>query len=140
MDINRILKDGEKCTPNEYSPLALAFIGDAVYESFVRAKVLLKANTSANKLHKNAVGFVNCNAQAEVILALSDKLSEEEQAVFKRGRNAKCATVPKNADIKTYHLATGFEALIGWLYLSGRTDRLYYIMDFAYNFILEEEH
>ena len=140
MDINNILSDGEKVTPREYSPLALAFMGDAVYESFIRAKVLIEANASANTLHKRAVCYVNCNAQADAINAFLDKLTDEEEAVYKRGRNAKTFTVPKNADVGIYHSATGFEALIGWLYLMGRTERACEIMEFSYNYIKNQEH
>ncbi len=140
MDINNILSEGEKVSPREYSPLALAFMGDAVYESFIRAKVLIEANASANTLHKNAVHFVNCHAQCNVMEAFKDNLTDEEEAVFKRGRNAKTFTVPKNANVYEYHAATGFEALIGWLYLMGRTDRMCEILEFSYNFIKNEEH
>lgn len=140
MDIKMILKDGEKVSPREYSPLTLAFMGDAVFESFIRAKVICEANASANTLHRRAVGFVNCKSQADAAFAFLDTLTEEELAVFKRGRNAKTFTVPKNAQMSDYHAATGFEALIGWLYLSGEEKRACELMEFAYNYIKNEEH
>ncbi len=118
-----------------YSPLALAFIGDAVYETFVRSKILLKANTSANKLHKNAVFYVRAHGQSEAAKGLMTHLTAEEEEIFKRGRNAHSASVPKNADVTEYRAATGFEALVGYLYLTGQADRLDFLMEEAYNII-----
>ncbi len=120
-----------------YSPLALAFIGDAVYEAFIRTKILLKANMSANKLHKTAVHYVKASAQSQAMTALLPKLSEEEEGIYKRGRNAHSATVPKNADVTTYRIATGFEALLGYLYLIGDRDKLNTFMEDAYQIISE---
>jgi ribonuclease-3 family protein len=93
--------------------------------------MLVRANAPAGKLHKEAVKYVKAQAQAESIKAIMETLSEEELWVFKRGRNAKSATVPKNADVNDYRLATGFEALIGYLYLEGKTERLAEICDLA---------
>lgn len=118
-----------------YSPLALAFIGDAVYEEFIRTKILLRANMSANKLHKEAVKYVKASGQSDAMKVLLSLLTEEEEDVFKRGRNAHSATVPKNADVIEYRTATGFEALLGFLYLTGQTDRLNFIMQTAYDSI-----
>lgn len=121
-----------------YSPLALAFVGDAVYEAFIRTKILLEANTSAHKLHRKAVAFVRAGAQSVAIKALLPLLTAEEEEVFKRGRNAHSASVPKNADVTEYRAATGFEALLGYIYLLGQTDRLNFLMEEAYNAILSE--
>ena len=118
-----------------YSPLALAFIGDAVYETFIRTKILLKANTSAHKLHKAAVSYVRASAQSDAIKELAPLLTTEEEDIFKRGRNAHSASVPKNADVTEYRAATGFEALLGYLHLSGQTQRLDFLMEEAYNII-----
>ena len=118
-----------------FSPLALAFMGDAVYEEFVRTKVLLRANTSANKLHREAVHYVKASAQSAAIAALLSELSEEEETIFKRGRNAHSPSVPKNADVTEYRAATGFEALLGFLHLSGQTDRLLDLMEKAYEYL-----
>ena len=137
MNKDIILKNsGGSVSPREYSPLALAFIGDAAYELYIRTRVLSEANASANTLHKRCVGFVNCRAQCDAVTAFSERLTEDELAVYKRGRNAKTPTVPKNAGVGEYHAATGFEALIGWLYLSGAEERACEIMDFVYNFIV----
>ena len=133
MDITQIVPDGLSVSPREYSPLALAFIGDAVYEVFVRARVLAEANTSANMLHKKAIAYVKAAAQARAAKALLDTLTEDELAAFKRGRNAKSATVPKNADLTDYRYATGLEALFGYLYLSGESERLNELMMMAYS-------
>lgn len=123
-----------------YSPLALAFIGDAVYESFIRTKILLKANMSANKLHKEAVKFVKAGAQSKAMKALLPHLTAEEEEIFKRGRNAHSASVPKNADITEYRIATGFEALLGYIYLLGETERLTDLMEEAYSAIHSSGH
>ncbi len=110
--------------PTEYSSLALAYLGDAVYELYVRNHLLAKGNFSVNELHKAAVHYVQAKAQSDAITALEQELTEEEMRVYKRGRNAKPATLPKHANVGDYHRATGLEALIGYLYLEGNTPRL----------------
>ncbi|WP_366248439.1 Mini-ribonuclease 3 [Terribacillus aidingensis] len=106
--------------------LALAYMGDAVYEIYVRRHLLQKGEVKPNHLHQAAVTFVSAKSQAKVIRDWleQDMLSEEEQAVFRRGRNAKSGTVPKNTDVQTYRYSTGFEALIGYHYLLEDTERL----------------
>ena len=106
-----------------YSPLGLAYIGDAVYEIAVRTLVISEGNMSVNKYHKKSSSLVKASAQAGVYDNIKEKLTDEEAAVYKRGRNAKSATAAKNASIVEYRMATGVEALIGYLYLSGRTAR-----------------
>ena len=108
------------------SPLTLAFIGDTVFDLFVREMLILEANRPANKLHKLAVERVCAKAQADAAHELLDRklLTEEEVAVLKRGRNAHAHHLPKNATESDYHMATGLEALFGYLYLSGRDVRL----------------
>ena len=101
----------------EYSPLTLAYIGDAVYDLIIRTLVVNKGNQQVQKLHKETITMVQASAQARMITALNDQLSEEEHAVYKRGRNAKSASPAKNQSISDYHKATGFEALLGYLYL-----------------------
>lgn len=107
-----------------YSPLALAYIGDAIYDLVIRTIVVERGNTSANKLHKKTVNYVNARIQAQMIEALMDELTEEEAAVYKRGRNAKSYTTAKNASVIEYRKATGFEALCGYLYLIGKQERM----------------
>ncbi len=107
-----------------YSPLALAYMGDAVYDLIIRTVVVEQGNRAANLLHRGAVRYVNAGAQASVIEALQDVLTQEEEAVYRRGRNAKSHTAAKNASIEEYRKATGLEALIGYLYLSDRLERI----------------
>ena len=122
----------------QYSPLTLAFTGDAVYELYVRSRLMKKGSLNVNKLHKMATHYVKASAQSESVEAILNSLTEEETAVYKRGRNTKAATVPKNADMADYRRATGFEALLGYLYLGRRQDRLYEIMKMAYDAIEEK--
>ena len=107
-----------------YSPLTLAYIGDAIYDLVIRTIVVERGNSSANKLHRKAVAYVNAREQARMIDALEEELTEEETAVYHRGRNAKSYTSAKNASIIEYRKATGMEALCGYLYLQGRQERM----------------
>lgn len=109
---------------NAYSPLALAYIGDGIYDLVIRTVVVERANRPANDLHRMVTRYVKASAQARIILALQEELTEEEMAIYKRGRNAKSYTTAKNATVADYRKATGFEALMGYLYLTNRTDRL----------------
>lgn len=111
-----------------YSPLTLAYIGDAVYDLVIRSVVVERGNRAANDLHKRTTRYVKAEAQAKMIVALQEELTAEEEAVYKRGRNAKSYTSAKNATIGDYRKATGFEALIGFLYLTEQTDRLLYLV------------
>jgi len=111
-----------------YSPLTLAYIGDAVYDLIIRTVVVERANRAANELHKRTVKYVNAAVQAAMIESLQEELTEEELAVYKRGRNAKSHTSAKNASIQDYRKATGFEALVGYLYLTDQTQRLLYLI------------
>jgi ribonuclease-3 family protein len=113
-----------ECNPKQLSPLTLAFVGDCVFELFVRERLVCQANCPVNALHKNSVAQVCCGAQARSMEKLMPVLTEEEISVFKRGRNANTSHVPKNASPKDYHSATGFEALFGYLYLKGEIGRL----------------
>ena len=113
----------EACDPKQLSPLTLAFVGDAAFELFVRERLVCLANCPVKKLHQNAVAQVRCQAQAKFMELLMPILTEEEIAVFKRGRNAN-TYIPKNAEPADYHAATGFEAMFGYLYLKGEIDRL----------------
>ncbi|MCM1026741.1 MAG: ribonuclease III [Roseburia sp.] len=115
---------GKKQDIRSYSPLTLAYIGDAVFDLMIRTAVVEQANRPANDLHHIAVKYVNAGAQARMIAALADRLTEEERAVYHRGKNAKPHTMAKNASAGDYRRATGFEALVGWLYLQGDLDRI----------------
>lgn len=102
----------------------LAFLGDTVYETYVRRHVIEKGQVNADLLHRAAVGFVRADAQAYALKAMMDELTEEEQSLVKRARNKKISTKPKNADPVIYKWATAFEALIGFLYLSHHQERM----------------
>lgn len=110
--------------PRTYSPLALAFIGDGIYELVIRTMVVTKANRANHDLHQATVKYIKAENQAKMVEILKPVLTEEEAAVLRRGRNAKPNSVAKNASLGEYHRATGVEALFGYLYLTGRTDRM----------------
>lgn len=114
----------EKVDIRTYSPLSLAYIGDAVYDLFIRSFVIGKGNTSNNSLHKMSVKYVSAVAQAKIANVIQSELTEDELNIFKRGKNAKPSSGAKNASAKEYHIATGFEALIGYLYLAGNEERI----------------
>lgn len=109
--------------PIEIPSLVLAYVGDAVYELAVREYLVGQGLVKVNRLHRETVKYVRASAQAKVLFALEDRLSDEEMAVIRRGRNTK-SSVPKNADVIEYRHATAFEALIGFLYLRGDQVRL----------------
>lgn len=127
ISIYDIIKNGFDLKENDiksYSPLALAYIGDAIYEIIIRTMVISDGNTQVNKMHKRSSSLVKAETQALIIKGIMDELSEEELAYYKRGRNAKSYTSAKNASITDYRMATGFEALMGYLYLSGQSERM----------------
>lgn len=111
-----------------YSPLTLAFIGDSIFDLIIRTLVVESGNAPVNKLHKRASKLVQASSQAELYHTIKDQLTEEETAIFKRGRNAKSFTSAKNAGIIEYRTATGLEALVGYLYLTDQMDRLLELM------------
>ena len=107
-----------------YSPLTLAFIGDGIYDLVIRTIVVGKGNTKPAKLHHETASMVKAAAQARYMDVIEPELTPEEEAVFKRGRNANSPTMAKNASMADYRRATGFEALMGYLYLTGQDDRM----------------
>ncbi len=109
--------------PSQYSPLALAYIGDNIYELVNRTEMLHRGNRQVQKLHRDCSARANARTQARIMKLLLPLLTEEEEAVYRRGRNASVYTKAKNASILEYHEATGLEALIGYLYLSGQYAR-----------------
>ena len=110
-----------------YSPLTLAYIGDGVFDLIIRTVVVDKGNTSPNELHRHTSSIVKAHTQALMAEALMEELTEEEHDVYRRGRNAKSFTTAKNATVADYRKATGFEALMGYLYLEDRFDRAVYL-------------
>ena len=107
-----------------YSPLALAYIGDGIYELFIRTIVISEGNCQPEKLHKKSSSLVKAEKQSKMMGVIEPLLTEEELAVFKRGRNARSYTMAKNATMSDYRRATGFEALMGYLYLTDQMNRM----------------
>lgn len=143
-DKSNILTD--ICTPlsepqaRMYSPLTLAFLGDAVYSLLVRNMLSLSANKPTGKLHKESIQYVNAAFQAQMIRELLPVLTEDETSVFKRGRNAHSSHSPKNQSDADYRYATGLEALYGYLYLCGNTERIKEIFQIStYKFYSENQ-
>lgn len=114
-----------------YSPLALAYIGDAIFDVMVRTIVVSKVNKQVNKYHKDVSKIVCAPAQAKMLLDIYDRLTEEEQSIYRRGRNANSYSKAKNASRSEYRIATGFEALLGYLYLKEDFNRLTDIVKMA---------
>ena len=123
LTVNEIFNSKE-VRPNEYSPLALAFIGDSVFDLVIKSVIVEKANCQVNKLQNKTSKIVRATTQALIVDALKDVLTEEEANIYRHGRNAKPYTKAKNASYSEYCKATGLEALVGYLYLKGDTERL----------------
>ena len=122
-DIHNLFQISQK-EINSYSPLPLADLGDAVFEIIIRTIIVEKKSGTVKSLHRQSSDLVNAKAQAELISRIMNTLTEQEISIYKRGRNAKSHSVAKNADIHDYRSATGFEALMGYLYLNGEMERL----------------
>jgi len=116
---------------DQFSPLVLAYIGDAVYGVFVRSMLISQGRFSVHKLHKLSIDFVKAKSQSDIVHKILESLTTEEQDVVRRGRNAKSGTIPKNADVTEYKYATGFEALIGYLFLKKDHDRLREVLEMS---------
>ena len=112
-----------------YSPLTLAYLGDAVYELVVRTALVEKGNCPVNRLNKMASDLVKASAQSQMAARIESELTEEEAAVYRRGRNAHSPTMAKHATMGDYRRATGVEALVGYLYLKGDMERVLELMD-----------
>lgn len=126
--------------PNEYNPLVLAYIGDSLYDIYVRSRLVAEnGNMPVHRLHVEAVKFVKAHGQSEAVGHIEKYLTDEEKAVYKRGRNTKSYTVPKNADVGDYRRATGFEALLGWLYIRKDETRLKELMKLSYESLAVSE-
>lgn len=111
-----------------YSPLTLAYIGDSIYDLIVRTMLVERGNAQVNRLHQRASRMVKASAQCELVHAIMEQLTEEELGYYKRGRNAKSVTVAKNASVSDYRTATGFEALIGFLYMTEQMNRIFELL------------
>ena len=117
----------------KYSPVALAFIGDAVYELYVRKAVIASGKSKANELHLMAVDKVRASYQDAAALRIKPMLTQEEAEIYRRGRNCSAVHAPKNADVTQYRRATGLEALIGYLHINGRFERIDELMEVILN-------
>ena len=114
----------EEVDVQTYSPLVLAYIGDCVYDLIIKNIMVSKGNKQVNKLHKDTSAFVQASTQSLMMRTMQEHLTEEEHAVYKRGRNAKSVSPAKNQSITDYRRATGFEALLGYLYLKKEWKRM----------------
>ena len=110
-------------------PLTWAYIGDCVYELYIRTKLVNETKLKPHELHIKAIGYVKAKAQAEILKNIYDKLTEEEKDIVRRGRNAENHHLPKNANVQEYMYSTAFEALIGYLYLTKQNERLKEILE-----------
>lgn len=119
--------------PNELNALALAYIGDAVYEMYVRHRLIATGEVRPHQLHRAAIKYVSAKAQANMIMKMLPLLTEEEKDWVNRGRNAKSGTVPKNTDVIVYRYGTAFETLVGMLYLKQQHDRLEELLVLAFS-------
>ena len=113
------------------SPIALAFLGDTVFDLYLRTKLVLTSRVSANAMHLKASSYAKAASQARMMHAIEERLTPEEHGIYRRGRNAKPLSVPKNAKLSDYKVATGFEAVLGYLFLEGRDQRLTEIIEAA---------
>jgi len=125
----------QEINPDQYSPLALAYMGDCAYEIVIRTLLVHKGNAPVDKLNRKASRLAKAETQSQMITAIQEQLSEEELTMYKRGRNAKSYSSAKNASINDYRRATGFEALIGWLYLKGEFERMTQIIRMGFEAI-----
>src|SRR3954465_8325352 len=125
----------------QLNSLALAYMGDAIFESYVRRHLLYSGKVRPNQLHRLATSYVSAKAQCRILFQfINDKLlTEEESAVVMRGRNAKSGTVPKNTDVQTYRYSTAFEALMGYLFLVGKLERLEELVEKSFHYVEKEK-
>ena len=114
---------------NTMSPLVWAYIGDSIYELYIRMHLVNNTKSKPHKLHIESIKYVKAKAQAEILQRIQDKLTDKEKEIVKRGRNAENHHLPKNATVQEYMYSTGFETLIGYLYLTKQDERLKEILN-----------
>lgn len=124
---------------HSYSPLSLAYIGDSIYDLIIKSLVINQGNRQVNKLHKETSMYVQASTQSLMMRAMQEELTEEEHAVYKRGRNAKSVSPAKNQSITDYRRATGFEALLGYLYLKKEWKRMLDLVKIGLDSLKEKE-
>ena len=128
--MNEFIKiEKDETEVNMMSPLTWAYVGDGVYELYIRTNLVNKTNLKPHKLHIESIKYVKAKAQAEILQKIYDDLTDEEKDIVRRGRNSENHHLPKNCDVKDYMYATAFEALIGYLYLTKKEDRLKEILE-----------
>ncbi len=128
--MNEFIKiEKDETEVNMMSPLTWAYVGDCVYELYIRTNLVNKTNLKPHKLHIESIKYVKAKAQAEILQKIYDDLTDEEKDIVRRGRNSENHHLPKNCDVKDYMYATAFEALIGYLYLTKKEDRLKEILE-----------
>lgn len=141
MDFELLKDKFTKEEAKQLNPLVLAFIGDGIYEVFIRSYIVSNnRNMSVHKLHVKTISYVRAHEQSNFMNEIIPHLDEEELSIYKRGRNAKSGTVPKNADVREYRNATGFEALMGYLYLTDKKERLEELLTMCLNLDKSEEN
>lgn len=126
----RLKKKFDELDVRMVHPLVLAYIGDTIYDLFVRTYLVMAYDVPVHQLHVKAIDFVRAKGQADTLRHIEKFLTQEELDVVRRGRNAKPGTMPRNATVADYRLATGFESLLGYLYLMGKDERLFEILDY----------
>ncbi len=136
--VDIIISSDTDCNPKEMNPIVLAYLGDGIYELFVRNIVVRTGASKVQTLHKLSVDFVKAGSQARALELIEELLDEEELGVIRRARNHKTLSVPKNAKLMEYKMATAFEALLGYLYLLHRQERLEEIMEKSVMALIEE--
>ena len=130
-ELIKIEKDEQEI--NQLSPLTWAYVGDCVFELYIRTKLVNETKLKPHELHIKAISYVKAKSQAEMLLKIHDSLTEEEQDIVRRGRNAENHHLPKNANVQDYMYSTAFEALIGYLYLCKKENRVKEIIEMAIN-------
>lgn len=125
--------------PSLLNPLTLAFLGDAIYEVYVRRKLILEGKIHPGRLHKEAIRFVKATSQRKQLDVIRERLEEDEESIVRRAKNAKPGHIPKNTETMDYMLATAFEALIGYLYLTGKKGRMEWMIEEGIRWVVEEE-
>ncbi len=138
-EVLNLYKKNDGIDIREYSPLVLAYIGDAVYEVYVRTHLITSGKKNVYKLHKESIAFVKASSQKEILGRIMGILTDSEKEIVRRGRNANSGSIPKNANVNDYRYATGFEALIGYLYLDNEIIRLNQIMNAVIKGEMDEE-
>ncbi len=133
------LKQLDEATIRMMNPLKLAYIGDAVFELYIRTYLVNKVVLTPHEMSKLAIKYVKASSQATMVNGLKEDLTEEEWTMVKRGRNQKTPTVPKNALMSDYRYATGFETLMGYLYLMGKEERLIEIISMGIKYVEDKE-